>query len=123
MMTEVSSNRHVTDLFSLQCRHTKTSIVLLLQNLHYPRCERLTILRCSHLLVNFNNPLDMSIFFSLAKKMMPYDQKTFMQIFREATKEPYSPLIIDGHQRTPNHLRFRAHIFDGVQHIFTSRKK
>ena len=123
MMTEITSNRQVTELYSLQCRHTNTSIIILLQNLNYPGRERLTFLRCSHLLVIFSNPLDLSMVSALAKKVMPLEHKTFMEIFREVTNEPYTPLIIDGHQKTPHHLRFRGQIFNGVQHVFSVKKK
>ena len=119
VMRQCASNHHVTDLYSLQCRHTQTSIIILLQNLNYHGSERLTFLRCSHLLVLFNEPLDQSLIYSVANKIMPRRPKVFMDIFARATSDPYSPLVIDGNLNTDNDLRLRSHIFhENIQYVY-----
>ena len=119
LMISAASNVAVTDLFCNKSRHTNSSVLLLLQNLNYHGSERLTFLRCSHLLVLFNDPLDQSLIYSVGTKIMPRKQKTFMDIFVEVTSKPYSPLIIDGHHSTPSNARFRGCIFeDKIQHIY-----
>lgn len=119
VMRQCSNNTNVTDLYSIQCRHTQTSIILLMQNLFYHGKERLTFFRCTQLLVLFPDPLDQSLIYSIANKIMPRRPKLFMEIFEKATADPHSPLVIDGNLNTDSKLRFRSHLFeDNIQYVY-----
>lgn len=119
VMRAISNNPLVTDLFSIHCRHTKSSVFVLLQNILYKGSERATFLRCAHLLVLFKNPLDLSSIYTLAKRIYPRKPQVFLDIFHAATLTPYSPLVIDGGVTTDERLRFRSHLFDeNIQHVY-----
>lgn len=124
VMRAVTSNRYITDLYSLCARHEEWSVLFLLQNLFYHGSERTTLLRCSQLLVVFDETIDRSMIYTLANKLIPRKPNIFMEIFDEATSKPYRPLLIDGHQSTPKSLRFRAIDFDEkVQHVYQPLEK
>ena len=118
LMTEVSNNKDVTNLFTRKCSHNNVSVILLTQNLYHSGSERVSMVRNAHYLVIFNNPLDKSIVFYLAKKIMPKNPNTFIEIFESATQEPHGYLFLDGKQDTKNDIRFRSDIFNLYQKIY-----
>lgn len=118
LMVESVSSRALTSMITKKCHHRSVSWILILQNLFYDGKERRTILRCAHYLVVFNNPLDQSVPHALAHKIMPRNQRLFLEIFEKAASKPHGYLLIDGHQHTPYDARLRADIFRGYQKVF-----
>ena len=118
LMHEASSNSNLLALASKKCHHSNVSWVLVLQNLFCAGKERVSLLRCAHYLVLFKNPLDKTIAYNLASRIMPKDQKCFLDIYNEATSKPNGYLFIDGAQSTPDQARFRTDIFDIAQRVF-----
>lgn len=119
MMTAGTSGQ-VTDLFCNKVQHANVSVILLLQNLFYHGKERTTLMRCASYLVVFKNPLDKSIPYFLASKIMPRNRKVFMDIFAKATSPAHGYLFCDGTQYTPDKARLRTDIFNEntVQRVF-----
>ena len=122
LMTEVANNKEITNLFTRKCSHNNISVILITQNLYHSGTERVSIMRNTHYLTIFNNPLDQSITFFLAKKILPRNPKIFTEIFETATKEPHNYLFIDGKQDTIPEARFRTNIFHKYQKIFIPNK-
>lgn len=119
LMSSAGASAIVTDLFCNKVQHQNVSVILNLQNIFYHGKERTTLLRCSHYLVIFKNPMDNSVPLYLANRLMPLDRKLFLRLFERATTEPHSFLMIDGKQSTPDYARIRTDIFsEGVQRVF-----
>ena len=121
LMNEASSNKHILDLASKKCHHNSITWILVMQNLFHHGKERVSLLRCAHYLVIFKNPLDKSMAYHLANKIMPKNQKCFLDIYNEATSKPNSYLFIDGAQSTPENARLRSDIFATVQKVYIPR--
>jgi hypothetical protein len=111
LMQSVSSSEEITRLCSNRCQHENVSWIVMMQNLFHQGKSRLTMLRCAHYLVLFNNPLDQSAGHHLAKRISPGNPSAFIRIFEAATRKPNGYLFIDGHQKTPPSARFRTDIF------------
>lgn len=118
LMQKASNSEQVATLFCNKVQHENVSVILLMQNLFYQGKERMTLLRCSHYLVIFKSPLDATIPYHLAGRILPSKRKDFLDLFEYATRDSYGYLFIDGHQTTPPAARFRTKIFDkDVQHV------
>ena len=118
LMIESVKSSSLTSLISKKCHHCSVSWILILQNLFYEGKERKTILRCSHYLVIFNNPIDKSMPYMLAKKIMPRNQRLFLKIFEMAADRSNGYLFVDGSQKTPPQARLRSDIFEGFQRVY-----
>lgn len=120
LMMSAGSSDKVTDLFCNKVQHANVSVVLLMQNIFYHGKERTTLMRCASYLVLFKNPMDKSIPFFLATKLMPHNRKAFMDIFTKATTPAHGYLFCDGTQYTPDRARLRTDIFNSsvAQRVF-----
>lgn len=119
LMNEASSNKNMLDVVSRKCQHQNLFWIYAIQDFFFHGKERLSLLRCAHYYVLFKNPLDKSMIYHLANRIMPHNHKCFIDIFNEATKTPNSYLFIDGAQSTPENARFRTNIFDLVQKVYS----
>ena len=118
LMQTAGNSTELTNLFCNRVQHDNVSVILLLQNLFYHGKERMTLLRCAHYLVIFRTPLDATIPYHLAHRILPSHRKDFLELFHYATRGAHSYLFIDGHQTTPPFARFRTRIFDhNIQHV------
>jgi hypothetical protein len=117
-MNKASSNKDILDIGSRRCHHNRVTWILTMQNLFHHGKERVTLMRCAHYLVLFKNPLDKTMAYYLASRIMPKNQKCFIDIYNEATIKPNSYLFIDGAQTTPEHARFRTDIFNFGQTVY-----
>jgi hypothetical protein len=62
-------------------------------------------------MVLFKNPRDASQIVNFAKQIAPGDVKRILDSFNDATKRPYSYMLFDLHQSTPEDFRMRTNIF------------
>jgi len=119
-LTRESSNSPlVAELFFQKSHHNFVSVILLTQNLFFEGKERKNLLRNAHNLCIFSNPLDQSIVYTLANKILPSNQKTFFDIFDAALSEDFGYLLVIGQLRVPRISRFRTDIFGLTQRVFT----
>ena len=70
----------------------------------------------------FKNPRDSLGIATLAKQMFPRRTQYLMDSFHDATKKPFSYLLIDCHPQTPEAIRLRTNIFPGERHIVYMQK-
>ena len=89
----------------------------LTQNLFPPGKLSRTISLNSHYFIIFKNPRDSLGIATLAKQMFPGRTQYLMDSFQDATKKPFSYLLIDCHPQTPENIRLRTNIFPGERHI------
>lgn len=121
LMQESSDNPNVANLFTRQCHHKNTSVILVMQDLFYNGTRRKTLMRNAHYLVLFSSPLDRSSVYAVANKVMPKRSQIFLNIFEVATEKPNGYLFIDGRQTTPNDARLRTDIFKPYQRVFVPK--
>lgn len=117
LMAEGTSDSRVSELYTKTSHHSNLSVCLVLQNLFHHGKERYSIVRNSHYLVIFNNPLDRSSVHTLAHRISPTNKKAVINIFLYAQSK-YRYLLLDGKQGTLPAARFRTDIFNDFQRCF-----
>ena len=111
LMSECSKDQRVSDLFTRGSHHKGISVLYLTQNLFPPGKLSRTISLNSHYIIVFKNPRDTLEIATLAKQMFPGRSQYLMDSFRDATKKPFSYLLIDCHPQTPENLYDYVPIF------------
>ena len=76
----------------------------------------------SHYLVQFQKPRDKLQVLTLAKQMYPKQNHFLPEAYKMATAEPFSYLLVDLKQDTPEHLRLRGDIFQDHQTVYMPRQ-
>ena len=94
----------------------------IVQNLFNKNKEQRCINLNTHYIVLFKNPRDKSQVIHLAKQMYPKNTHIMQDAYKLATSEPYSYLLIDLKQDTPDHIRLRSDIFNKHQTVYLPRK-
>ena len=108
-MEKVGSRADVAALFT-HGRHEDVSVIFLTQNLfHKSKYARDMSLNVDYMVL-FKNPRDASVITHLGQQMG--NTKFLQQAFRDATKEPFSYLLIDLRAQTPEVLRYRTRVFN-----------
>ena len=98
------------DIFSRQCHHTNSVIILLVQNIFCKNPVFREISLNANYVVLFKNPRDASQISCFAKQITPGDSKWLIDAFEDATKQPHSYMLFDCHQDTPKNMRQRSHV-------------
>lgn len=123
LMSEVSNDVQVANLFTKGSHHMNLSVIFLSQNLFHQGKQMRTMSLNSHYFVLFRNPRDASQITHLAKQMFPNNPKYLQESYGDATREPYSYLLIDLKPQTPDEYRLRTKIFPGETPIVYLPKK
>ena len=132
------ATKEVAFWFIRKSHHLRTSIFYLVQNLFEKDPAHRTIsinanyiskykpvIFCCILLsifskVMFKSPRDSSAIVSLAKQIYPGHNKFLVDAYREATKEPFSHLLIDLKQATPDIYRLRSSVLPSKADVFVN---
>merc|ERR1712179_117733 len=91
--------------------HKNASVFILVQNFFSQMKGLRTLSLNAHYLILMRNPRDNSQIMPIARQIDPNNIHAFLKMFRKATINPYSYLLIDVRQETVNELRFRSNIF------------
>lgn len=110
LMSELGNNKRLTHLFTRDSHHTNTSIAFLTQNFFHRGKEMREITLNAHYLFLFKNRRDMSLSTHLGKQLFPRHVRFFQEVFADATKKPYSYLMIDLRSESPEDMRLRTQI-------------
>ena len=122
LVAECSKDQRVSDLFTRGSHHKGVSLLYLTQNLFPPGKLSRTISLNSHYFIVFKNPRDSLGITTLAKQMFPRRSQYLLDSFHDATKKPYSYLLIDCHPQTSENLRLRTNILPGERQIVYIQK-
>ena len=118
---EVANNSQVLALFS-RGRHLNLSIIVLSQNLfHKGKYSRDMSLNMDYIVL-FKNVRDASQIRHLGQQMFPENKDFLVNVFRDATKEPYSHLFLDLRSNSDETLRVRANVLKYFQTIYLRKK-
>jgi hypothetical protein len=118
---EAANNSQVLALFS-RGRHLNLSVILLSQNLfHKGKYARDMSLNMDYIVL-FKNVRDASQIRHLGKQMYPENKDFLVNVFRDATKEPYSHLFLDLRSNSLDTLRVRANVLKYFQTVYLPKK-
>ena len=118
------TDERVTRLFTKGSHHKNISVIHILQNLFSKNKEQRCINLNSHYMILFKNPRDSSSIVNLAKQMYPNNVRVMQDAYKEATSQPFSYLLVDLKQNTPEQFRLRGDIFQisRGQTVYVPRK-
>lgn len=103
--------KEICELFSVGSSRYLANLIFLTQNLFGQVKGSRDISLNSTYIVIFKNPRDAASVAHLFRQFSPSSWRTYIDIFNDATKEPYSHLLIDCHQATNNNNRLYSNIF------------
>jgi hypothetical protein len=106
-------------LFTRGCHHWNISVINIVQNIFYKglRTSRIN----SEYLILMKNPSDRLQIQTLARQLYPHNMKYFLEAYADATVSPYSYLLVDLTQSTPDNFRLRAKIFSKHPVVYTEK--
>ena len=110
LMSELSNDKNLTNLFTKGSHHLNISVIFIAQNIFYKSSEMRTINLNSHYLILMKNPKDKSQIRTIASRMYPGNSQFLIKAYEEATKIQFGYIRIDSHQETPDELRIQTRI-------------
>ena len=110
LMLETSSGKQLISFLSRFSHHNFISVIFLTQNLFYSGKNTTDVNRQSHYTVVYRNSRDKSVAITLAKQLAPYNKRHFYDSFHDATRLPFSYLLIDAHPTTPEELLLKTNV-------------
>ncbi len=116
-------NNDFEQLFCNVSHHYNSSIIFLTQNLFYQKTTFRTMSLNSHYLVLMKNVRDTQQISILAKQFSPYNNSFLVQSYAEATKNPFSYLLLDFRPDSPQELRLRSNLFEFPCLVFLPKQK
>jgi hypothetical protein len=108
-MTDLSSD--FEQIFTNISHHQNCSIIFITQNLFFNNKAYRTMSLNAHYFFLMKNERDKQQISILAKQFCPGNTTYVIQSFNEATKSPFSYLMLDFTQDSPACLKLRSHIF------------
>ena len=116
------TNDDVVSLFTKGSHHRNVSVMFLAQNLFPKNKFARTMSLNAHYMILFKNPRDVTQFASLARQMYPKMSQFAVEAYKDATREPYSYLLVDLRPEQDEDLRLRTNIFPGeTQYIYVQK--
>ena len=117
LMSECSTSDTMMDLITKGSHHQNIACMRLTQNLYYGGKHSRTISLNTHYIVAFKNPRDSLGISTLARQAFPRAVPYVLESYEDATRLPYSYLLLDFHNSTPDSLRLRTSIFPDEQQV------
>ncbi len=118
------TNDTVVNLFTKGSHHRNVSVAYLAQNLFPKNKFARTISLNAHYMVLFKNPRDASQFANLARQMYPKRSQFAVEAYKDATREPYSYLLVDLRPEQDDDLRLRTNVFPGeTQYVYVENTR
>lgn len=120
LMEEVGSDKRLTYLFTKGCHHLNVSVIFITQNLFHKGKEMRGASLNTQYLILFKNRRDQSQIMHLGRQLYPGHSKFFQEVFNDATKKPFSYLLIDLRNQTDENMRLRIQILPNqIQFVYT----
>ena len=106
-----SVNKDIADLFQVTSHHKSVSICFLSQNLYHENKNYRDMKMNVNYIVLFKNPNNRNQAARFFNQIAPEHSKALLKTYYKVTKKPYSYLLFDLHQETPDEIRIRTRIF------------
>jgi len=87
-------------------------VIFITQNLFHQGGQHRTRNLNVQYLVLFKNPRDQTVIDFLSRQAFPANRRFLIDVFADATKDPYGYLFMDFTQTCPYELRIRSNIFN-----------
>jgi len=110
LMDETKDNVEVTKLYTKAAHHRPYFIINVLQNLYFQSKEQRSRHLNTQYMVIFNIPRDEGQIAVLSRQMYPNKKNYLVEIYQNATAEPYGYLFIDLHAKTSGLIKLRTNI-------------
>lgn len=121
LATQLFKDSSISNLVTVKSHHYGISVIIICQTL-FPRGSesRLISLNTCYLIC-MKNPRDQRQINLLSSQISPQNSKRIVDAYRMATSLPYTYLMIDLKQETPELLRLRSNILpsEAPMHIYT----
>ena len=118
-MAECANDKRLAMLFTKGSHHLNLSVIFITQNLFYKGSQIRDVSLNSQYLILFKNRRDLSQIMHLGRQPFSRKSKFFQEVYKNATQKPFSYLLIDLRNETPESLRLRTQILPGqVQYIY-----
>ena len=108
-MSDISND--FTQIFTNLSHHQNCSVIYITQNLFHKDSNYRTMSLNAHYLFLMKNDRDKQHINNLARQVCPGNSTYVVESFIQATKSPYSFLLMDFRPQSPNILKLRSHIF------------
>ena len=106
-----------SDLFTKHVHHQNLRVLYIIQNIFNNAKNHRALSLNVNYIVLFKNPRDKAQMSNLERQMFPRKPKIFQEVFDDATVYPYSYLLMDFRQDTPENLRLQTKIFPGEAQV------
>ena len=115
-------DENMITLFTVYSHHLNVSCLLLTQSLFLNNKLYRIISLNSNYIILMKNTRDSSCVSLLAKQTHPFRTRFVTDSYIDATRNPYSYLLLDLRQETPDEIRLRANIFSDQVSVYTQKQ-
>jgi hypothetical protein len=116
LMTDIGST--LSNCFTVYSHHYNVTILLLIQSLFLENKSYRICSLNAHYIILMKNKRDGASVSYLARQISPYNTQYITQAYNKATEKPYSHILFDMRQETPDLIRIRSNIFDYPVSVF-----
>jgi hypothetical protein len=109
MLTELTNSPFCSELFTRISHHFNITSILIMQNANIPGKFSGNLSKNCHYTFLMRSPRDHYSVRSLGLQMADY--KNLQEAYKDATRDPFSYLLISSHPMTQDMFRYRTHIF------------
>lgn len=113
LMGSDGDSGNTENLYTKYSHHLNISVFYVVQNLFHKGKQHRTVSLNTHYLFLFKNPRDSACITHLARQIYPTQSKFVLESYQDATKQPYTFLLIDLKQDTDDRLRLRSNVVTG----------
>jgi len=111
LMTELKNDENIKNLFTKGSHHMRISVIFITQNIFSQEKAMRTISLNSQYIVILKGIRLTQQVSILGNQIFPGKSKKFLEIFKDATKNPFSYLLVDLHPASNDEFRLRTNIF------------
>ena len=112
---------NLVNIFTIYSHHLKVTCILLTQSLFLSNKIYRVISLNSHYIVLMKNTRDSSSVSLLAKQTHPFRTRFVTDAYLDATRKPYSYLLMDLRQETSEEIRLRGNIFTDTISVYVQQ--
>ena len=116
LMTDIGNT--LSNCFTVYSHHYNATILLLIQSLFLENKSYRICSLNAHYIILMKNKRDGASVSYLARQISPYNTQYITQAYNKATEKPYSHILFDMRQETPDLIRIRSNIFDYPVSVF-----
>jgi len=110
LMSELGSDKKLTNLFTKGSHHNDVSVIFISQNIFHQGSQMRTISLNCHYMILMKNPRDKAQIMRLAAQIYPNKTNFLIEAFNDATKNQFGYIKVDMKQDTPDNLRIQTRI-------------